>query len=344
MPWKIKRKMRSKEFSCSIPDVTFASAGKARVVMAIDGVTVYDEWLYPVDDVVTIVDLPELVTPYARDRQTVTLSITATSEAGASLLSASTEVVYCQADFCSEAAETFLQQHFLSILMGPKVTAPGRLEYLHMQGNESATCTALYDDGSTYTFPISVIQSGAHYVTLDVSPDNFLRAGRTLISYQVTAGARTQDYEIDLSEPDCAPILIFVNSFGLDELAYCTGIHKVDPSYNRSSVYIGRIQKNYKIDETRAFKADSGPLNTAMANWWDEVFRSDSVRIVNIYNGVPTVGKDLLITDSKSEHSNDDAEMPRFTFTYQYAQRNHNVVQLQRAGRIFDNTFDNTFN
>ena len=116
------------------------------------------------------------------------------------------------------------------------------------------------------------------------------------------------------------------------------------PTYKRSAAYIGRIQKNYKIDETRAYKANTGPLNLAMANWWDEVFRSDSVRVVNFYDGHPNVGKDLLITDSKSEYSNDDAEIPRFTFTYQYAQRNHNVVQLLRAGRIFDNTFDNTFN
>lgn len=336
--------MRSKEFSCSIPDVTFSSSGKARVVMSIDGTTVYDEWLYPVGGTVTLTDLSDLVTPYAREYQTVTLSITATSEGGASLLSQSAQIIYCQADFCDEPAETFLQQHFLSILMGPKLTAMGRLEYLHMQGSGSASCTATYDDGSTQTFPVSAIQSGNNYVTFDVSPDNFASGGKTLISYRVTSGARTQDYEIDLSQPDCAPILIFVNSFGLDELAYCTGIHKVDPTYKRSTVYVNRLQRNYRIDETRAFKADSGPLNTAMANWWDDIFRSDSVRVVNIYNGVPAVGKDLLITDSKSEQSNDDAEVPRFTFTYQYAQRNHNVVQLQRAGRIFDNTFDNTFN
>ena len=35
--------------------------------------------------------------------------------------------------------------------------------------------------------------------------------------------------------------------------------------------------------------------------------------------------------------------VPRFTFSYQYAQRNHNVFDTLRSGRIFDNTFDNTF-
>ena len=336
--------LRSKEFSCSIPDVTFPTDGKAHVVMTIDDASVYDEWLYPVNGIVTLQELSDLVTPYARQRQTVTLGITATSEDDVSLLSASAEVVYCQADFVDETAENFLSSHFLSILTGTKVTAMGRLEYLHLQGSDEASCTAYYGDGTTATFDVSAVQTGSNYSTLDVSPDNFVTSGKVLTGYTITAGSRSQDYEIDLEQPDCAPILIFVNSFGLDELAYCTGIHKVDPSYKRSAAYIGSIQKNYKIDETRAFKADTGPLTVAMANWWDEVFRSDSVRIVNFYNGNPNIGKDLLITDSKSEYSNDDAEMPRFTFTYQYAQRNHNVVQLLRAGRIFDNTFDNTFN
>ena len=336
--------LRQKEFSCSMPDVTVTTSEKVRVVMTIDSEEVYDEWLMPIGGELELTGLSNLVTPYARESQTVTLAITATTEGGTVVLSTSTEVVYCQADFGDETATSFLSSHFLSILMGTKVTALGRLEYLHCPGSDSASCTARYDDGTTATFPVSVVQTGSHYRTFDVSPSNFVTADKTLLGYTITAGSRTQDYEIDLTQPDCAPILVFVNSFGLDELAYCTGIHKVDPTYKRSAAWVRDKQRNYKIDETRAFKADTGPLTMAMANWWDEVFRSDSVRVVNIYNGHPNVGKEMIITDSKSEYSNDDAEIPRFTFTYQYAQRNHNVVQLLRAGRIFDNTFDKTFN
>ena len=336
--------LRNKEFSCNIPDVTINTSEQAHIVIAVDNENVYDEWLFPVDNTITIKELGDLVTPYARQRQQVSLSITATNEGGQQLLSTSATVIYCQADFGDVTAESFLENHFLSIRMGPKVTAIGRLEYLHSSGSDTPACTAYYSDGTTAAFTPSVVQSGTGYRTFDVSPDNFTTEGKTLTSYTVTAGLRRQDYYIDLEQPDCAPILVFVNSFGLDELAYCTGIHRVDPSYKRSWAYVGRLQRNYKIDETRNFKADTGPLTTAMANWWDEVFRSDSVRIVNFKDGNPNVGMDLLITDSKSAYSNDDAEIPRFTFTYQYAQRNHNVVQLLRAGRIFDNTFDNTFN
>lgn len=331
-------------FSCNIPDVDISTSDPLNIEITIDGETVYNELLYPLEGAISFKDLSGLVTPYAKARQTVTLTIKATSEDGTETKEMSAEVVYCTADFGDETPADFLANHFLSILMGSKVTAMGRLEYLHMQGGDTAVCTAYYGDGTTQTHDVITVAGGTHYKTLDVSPENYAVEGKTLISYAITAGGRTQEYEIDLDCPDCAPILIFVNAFGMDELAYCTGIHKVAPSYKRSTAYIGRTQKSYKIDETRSFKADTGPLTMAMANWWDEVFRSDSVRIVNFYDGNPNVGKDVLITESKSEYSNDDAEMPRFTFTYQYAQYNHNVVDLLRAGRIFDNTFDNTFN
>lgn len=338
--------LRDKEFSCNIPDVEISlsqDVGHAQVAVSIDGVAAISEEMYAVGGVITLQDMGELVTPYARSRHMVTLQILVTEE-GQEPETMECEVMYCQAEFCDMTPADFLANHFLSILMGTKQTAMGRLEYLHMHGDDTPGCTARYSDGTTGSFAVEVVQQGTGYKTLDVSPDRFASEGKTLVAYTVAAGARRQDYVIDLQRPDCAPILVFTNSFGLDELAYCTGMHQVDPSYARSMAYVGRTQRNYRIDETRSFKADTGPLTMAMANWWDDVFRSQSVRIVNFYEGHPNVGKDLVVTDSKSGYTNEDSSLPRFTFTYQYAQHNHNVVQTLRAGRIFDNTFDNTFN
>lgn len=163
------------------------------------------------------------------------------------------------------------------------------------------------------------------------------------IRFWVQAGQRKFRFSIDLDEPDCAPILVFENSFGCDELLYCTGTHTVAPTYKRSQGYIGKYNRNYEIAETRTFKADTGFLTFAMANWADELFRSKSIHVVNFKDGHPNVGKEVIVTDSKSEYNNNDESMPRFTFSYQYAQRNHNVFETLRSGRIFDNTFDNTF-
>ena len=344
----INSTLSGKYFSCTIPDVVFTIDGyRAAVTITVDGTEIYSEYLYPVDGKITLSDLGDLLTPYARQSLVIDVAIGIKeeyeSDSTTNENSCEATVIYCQADI-DDSTEDFLKNHYLSILMGTKVTAPGRLEYLHYLGTDSAVATAYYSDGTTATFTPPTVGGNDKYTTIDVSPDRFLTSGKTMTYYIVTAGSRSQEFTIDFDEPDCAPILIFDNSFGCEELCYCTGTHTVSPSYTRSSTYVKGILKNYKIEETRTFKGDTGVLNVPMANWLDDLFRSPYVRLVNIYEGTPNIGKEVVITESKSEYTNEDDVLPRFTFSYQYAQRVHNVVDLQRAGRIFDNTFDHTFN
>ncbi|MCD8295980.1 MAG: hypothetical protein LUC88_00240 [Prevotella sp.] len=338
-------------FSCTLPEITFtADQESAQVIIKIEGEEIFNETLYTDDDgSITLSDLADLIQPYAKEQLVVLaeINIIENDEDGnpQASVSLSTTVVYCTADFGDTSADDFLDSHFLSILLGKKITAIGRLEYLHYLGTDVATVTAYFADGSIETdLTPDVVGGNSKYTTIDVSPSLFNVDDRTLIGYVVKAGNRSQEYIMDLRNPDCAPILVFDNSFGCQELVYCTGTHTVSPQFTRSSAFIKGLLKNYKIEESREFKADTGVLNTAMANWLDDLFRSSYVEIVNFYNNVATVGKEVVITDSKSEYSNEAETQPRFTFTYKYAQRNHNVVQLAREGRIFDNTFDFTFN
>lgn len=356
-------------FSAGIPDLEFSIGGtQAVVVISVDDSEVYAETLYPVESRICVSDLPSMLGLYAERRLSIDVKVNITEKTvtkgedttvevpgqtvvipGAPTVTTDDtkelafSVSYSRADVGTSASD-FCSKHFLTILGGTKITALGRLEYLHYLGTDSASCTALYSDGTTADFTPEVIGGNNRYTTLDVSPDRFLTDGKQLISYTVRAGERAQRFDLDPTMPDCAPILLFDNSFGVQELLYCTGTHKVAPEYKRSSARIGGLLRNYDIEETRVFHADTGIMNTAMANWADELFRSREVYLVNIYDGNPTVGKEVVITDSKSEITNDDDNMPRFTFSYQYAQRIHNVLQMDRAGRIFDNTFDHTFN
>jgi len=331
-------------FSTAIPDLTFSIDGaEARVVFSVDDDTVYDETLAPVNSRITIGDLMGMFSLYAERRLIIEVTADITEQKDNDTKQLKFSVFYCRADVGTSASE-FYNKHFLTILAGTKITALGRLEYLHYLGTDSASCTAAYSDGTTAVFTPAVIGGNSRYTTLDVSPGSFQADGKLLVSYTIRAGDRVQRFDLDPTVPDCAPILLFDNSFGVQELLYCTGTHKVAPEYKRSSVRINGMLRNYKIEETRVFHADTGIMNTAMANWADELFRSREVYIVNIYGGSPTVGKEVVITDSKSDYSNDDDNMPRFTFQYQYAQRIHNVMELRREGRIFDNTFDQTFN
>lgn len=332
-------------FSSQFPDVLISNVGtSALVTITIAGEQLFQETLYPGSTGIVLEDMRGLVEPYARQQLTVMVNITASCQSGQNY-NASVRVLYSAADMGDEVtAAEFYNGHFLSTLMGPKLTAIGRMEKLSYYGTGTASVTAIYDDGSAQVFSAVATGGNNDYTRIDVSPDQYVAAGKSLVEYHVVAGSRQQEFIVQPEVLDCAPILCFFNSFGVEELLYCTGLHQVSPEYKRNQARLGRFLRTYKLEETRNFKADTGPLNQAMADWVDEVLRSDEVRVCNFYNGQVRPGKEVVITDSKSDRSNDDAELPRITFTYQYAQRNHNVLQLYREGRIFDNTFDDTFN
>lgn len=336
-----------------IPDLTLTICGiRAGVTVQVseDGSswsTVYSEHLYPVASVVSVCDLAELLTPYARQSLLIHVNISVCEESDDESTLDSAEysftVVYCEADL-PVSCDDFTSTHFLSLLQGRKTTGMGRLEYLHFLGSDTPSCVARYDDDTTATFAPVVVGGNGECKTIDVSPAKFATDGKVLVGYTVSVGARLQEFDLDLSGPDCAPVLVFTNSFGCDELLYCTGMLTKAPTFKRDAAYIDGLNRNYNIRETRQFKADTGVLNIWEAEWFGELLRSRNVRLVTFHNGEASVGKEVIITDSKSEQNNTPGELPRFTFNYEYAQRNHNIVEISRTGRIFDYTFDYTFN
>ena len=332
-------------FSSQFPDVLISGIGESAVVtIEIGGEEVFSETLYPINGGITLEDMRGLVEPYARQQLTVLVGISAVG-ANTTTLSQTVRVVYSMVDVGDDvSASEFYEGYFLTTLRGPKLTALGRLEKLSYFGTGTAQVTASYSDGTTRVFSAVATGGNTDYTRIDVSPGNYVTSGKTLVRYVVTAGSRSQTFIVEPEQLDCAPILCFVNSFGVEELLYCTGLHQVSPEYKRSQTRQGRFLRTYKLEETRNFKADTGPLTAAMADWVDEVLRSDEIRVCNFYEGAVRPGKEVVITDSKSDRTNADDELPRITFTYQYAQKNHNVLQLYREGRIFDNTFDDTFN
>lgn len=349
-------------FSAQLPDLTVTTKMK-RIAVTVgfgQGLThIYSETLYAdPTGLVTLYGLAELVQPFARQQLVADLLIQLTeqdtstdADGNVTVTDGETQrlsarVVYSAA-IVSEAATEFTTTHFLSRLLGPKVTALGRLEYLHSTGGSDVPCvvTAAYADGTTGRFELKAIGGNDYYQTFDVSPAQFETAGKQLTGYTVTHDRRSQQYDIDFSRPDAAPVLLFRNSFGFQELAYFTGTHKVKPDFKYSSGYVNGELQNYDIVETRTFEADSGPLTTAMADWLSDLFRSQEVYLVNFMtDGSPQVGQRISITDQKSELSNDDDNLPRFSVSYVYASRNHNYIDITREGRVFDNTFDYTFN
>lgn len=339
-------------FSSGVGDIVFSTNAENAVLILnlICGgnrLNVLEETMYPsIDGSIAINDVSSLVEPYAKEYLQVRMECTLTDTAGTVGIDPVT-ILFAMADVDTTASD-FTQNHFLSILDGEKITAMGRAERLHAYGCGTVTVRAdiqlLSGQYNTLSSELQAMDYDGSVYHFDVSPDNVasligLVCGR-LLAYTIEAGNRRQDFRIVDDWVPPAPSLMFINSFGVEEFIHCVGTHKKDSKYERKQARVMGRLKNYRITEERQFGANTGWLNEAMADWADDLFRSESVFLW--VNGNP--GREVVLSDSKSEITNEDDNMPAFEFTYTYAQRIHNVMQSGRVGRIFDNTFDRTFN
>lgn len=347
-------------FSSSIPSVTVATdETRVHVTITVGADEIYNEYLFPDSGgKVEVSEMSDLVSVHVRRKLVADLNVTLQEERVTvdgdkeTVLETdnrliTTRVVYCAA-LVEQDAYDFCLKNFLTLLQGAKITSMGRLEYLHYLHDEIDTdepgVDAYYTDGTQQSFTPEKVGGNDDYSTIDVSPANFAVEGKTLHKFRVHTGWKEFFFVLDFLNPDVAPVLLFTNSFGCQEIAYCLGTHTVSPEFKFSAAYIGQNKRNYDVEEVRTFKADTGVLTYPMAFWMNDLFRSDEVQLLNFYDGEPHPGKMAVITDVKAEYDNNHDTLPRFTFSYEYAQRNHNVLDVERAGRIFDNTFDHTFN
>lgn len=315
----------------------------ATVVISIGSEIILEETYVPdARNLISLRDLDRLIVPYLASNLIETFhyvikDIQNTIEKDFTVQFSATEI--------SMEAGTFLDEYFLSLLLGTKTTALGRSEFVHLVCREACLVKVKleYMVGDRIEVKERVLQDITEVnkvITVDVSPDLFVVIGKMLFAYTVTAGLRTMRFEIDTLTPDTAPDLVFTNSFGCQETIYCGGTHQVDPKYNRETAVIDGKLRSYQITENRNFKANTGILSPDMANWTEDLFRSKEVYLLD---GGAT-GKEVTITESKSLRNNNPDNLPSFEFEYRYAQRNHNIMPVATAGRVFDNTFDRTFN
>ena len=347
-------------FSSTMNEVVFSSTCDHAVVTVVleyasAADTVFGETLYPdADGLISLTSLAEMLEPYLRARLNVRMTATISeyeaadsATPSATLSTTPCTVLFAMVDVGEDAA-TFTNSHFLTTLNGNKMTAAGLEERVYAYNAATVTLTAAYlqADGSLVYLETTVNPAGvtddiyAFFVGPDIVTALFPNAVGELIQYTVTAGLRQQRFDMVSRPMAPAPSLAFINSFGCIEFLHCFGTHKKDSNYTRSSARIRGRLRNYKIVEERVFHAETGWLNTAMADWADELFRSQEVYLW--LDGEP--GRQVVVSESKSTVTNEDDDMPSFEFSYVYAQRIHNVMQRTHAGRIFDNTFDHTFN
>lgn len=365
---QVTSEVKALSFTGTMKDLVFTTGyAKTQVTITVTGsdgaITVLSETFWPdTGGTITITEMGALFAPYCRQYGSVTVSVTLQDydSSDNAVGTASTvdlgTVLYAEVDPIDgngqdmDASE-FCSKHFLTILDGEKITAYGRKESLSAYGASTVTVSAVVRNlgkgkFSTKSATLNPINNTGGIYLYDVSESNVEGMvaldtnDERIVSYTVSAGERSQSYRVVEDEVAPSPALCFLNSFKCWEYIYCTGTHTKSSDYTRSTAQISGKTRNFKIQEKRSFKAQTGVLNRAMAAWADDLFRSDEVYL---YTG-GKMGKDIIITESKSEIKNDDDDLPSFEFTWQYAQKLHNILESELARiRVFDSTFDYTF-
>lgn len=258
------------------------------------------------------------------------------------------KLLYCDVEIADDTP-TWLKKHFLTLATAKQIGSQWH-EWISLYNQAQVTLSLIftYSDGTSETKNVYSSSETNRIHTIDITPSKHQNQSKKVVAMtaRATEGSevRTLIYGVMQDYRPAAPRLIFRNSFGVEETFYCVGEHELKPTYETTNAVVEGELKELDIQETKMFTANTGALTTTMSNWADDIFRSPSIHILCVDNsGAVYRGKEIAIVSRKADRSNDDAFIASYSFEYRYAQRNHNIFDEAKAGRIFDNTFDTTY-
>lgn len=343
-------------FTSSIKDIIINPGGNIPVKFSIkmgNTIVLPEETYYRNSDgVIIISDVGNILsawlkspreTAYLLDQQTTVADFTFVYSDHNSEYQNTHKIMRSDVEF-DMTAGAFCSTHFLTLMFATKKTALGRRELLSFFSTSEglkATVTVYYlVNGQLSTEAKERIPVGTGLVKyLDVSPSIFASENKKLLYYIVQVEQRTMRYEVDYTPFLQQTHFVYRNAFGVEDTFSCTGEASSEGKYERYYATFSGSYKNFKRKNLREFSVDTGILTQAGAYALDDMFSSDEIWL---YDNLGLI-KEVVILDQKVPRSSLPNEAPRFEFSYRLAQNNQRYKTAE-YGRIFDSTFDKTFN
>ena len=248
----------------------------------------------------------------------------------------------------SEPAERFVNDFFLTASSRERDTSMRRREcltaYCHEWTHPTVTATYLTADNGLvrreFIIPTTSVNGGGLY-SVDVSPRKFAddATGR-LVAFRVKCGRRKMNYRVVENPPASDPAMIFRNCFNVWDTFYLSGAKETDPQITRSTAMINGQFSCYHVEEFTQYTARSGPLRESGVETVRDLARS---RTVFLLERDGSAGSRVTVTDASVKATNENTGMPDFSITYRLADIPGGHVDVYRKPRIFDKTFDNTY-
>lgn len=245
----------------------------------------------------------------------------------------------------SQPAADFINGHFLSPVTSARDTALGRKEMVTLLSPTDAvnvTATCIYANGGMCV-PQSVQLASAlaagQVHEVDCSPSLLVNGALgELVQYTISAGQRLMTYRVSPTRTHRLAMLMR-NDFGAWEPCYFVGMNEIAPDITREFVRVGGVLRPLRIDEQENTQSYTGSLRPGTVQLFRSLARSTD--IVLLEGGTATDG--VAIDGQDIKYNDDDGHLPSMTFTW------HRTTRLTRFSvpvipRLFDDTFDNTFN
>ncbi len=316
-----------------------AAANVAVSITASDGSVLLNGTYIPVGGTARVYHLRKLLSP-------MIMEVTATFTITVGGVSKTVHVVQSQVDV-SETAADFLPSFFLSAVMSERDTAVGRKELLTMLPIEAtlptvqAVCS--FWDGSavvTDTKTLSPVLVTGVVTEIDVSPDQFV--GTTvgeLVGYTITAGERRMAYRVR-QLPTAEVAMLMRNAFGAWEAVYFAGMTEQSPDYTRETALVNGRLRLYNLEETDTRKCWTGPLRPSGVSLTRDLARSRDV--VLLERGVAS--DEVVVTAVDVKHTSADNDIADMTVTWRRSSLLSARLVPVRTPKLFDETFDETYN
>lgn len=321
-------------------DVVVFSANSTLSLSIADagGSTVLSCSYTPVDGVVKVYDLDRLLSPLITGVMADFTFTVGGSSQTLHFIQSRTRV--------SMPANEFLDSHFLSSVTSGRDTTMDRKEMVTLLSPTEAvdvTATCVYANGETCV-PQSVQLASAlaagQVHEVDCSPRLLVNdALGELVQYTINAGQRLMTYRVSPTQTHRLALLMR-NNFGAWEPCYFHGMNEHDPKITRELALVAGSVRPLKIDVEDTCKSYTGPLRPGAVQLFRDLARAYDVMLLD--GGVAT--DPVVISDAEVKHTDDDGSLPAFTFSWRRAAHTSAMFDVPVIPRIFDDTFDETFN
>ena len=313
-------------------EVSFSIAGSGGILLS--------GTYTPVGGIVRIYHLARLLRPLI-DGVTAAFTFTADS-------TSKTVHVVQSGVTVSESAATFLPSFFLSAVMTERDTSLDRKELLYLIPIEAtlptvqAVCS--YWNGEsivTATKPVAGIIVANEPCYVDASASRFVDSELgTLVAYTIVAGERTMRFRVT-TLPTAEHAMLFHNTFGAWEPIYFAGMTEDAPEYTRETAYVNGKMQLYNLEETASFKSWTGPLRPSGVALARDLARC--AKGVFLLEGSETTDE-VSITAVDVKHTSADNDIADFTVTWRRSSLWSATLKAVRPPKLFDDTFDETYN